>query len=82
MFREIVWKKYFTVYPRLNKYDPGGLQHHFFELLQNLWINNLQARRNRGSWGGGELEPPQIFAKFDLLPIDNYSKKKKVAKNI
>ena len=44
-----------------------------------LW----QARRNRGSgWGGrgGVLQPSQIFAKIDLLPIDNESKKKKVAK--
>ena len=43
-----------------------------------LW----QARRNRESgWGGGGvLQPSHIFAKIDLLPIDNESKKKKVAK--
>ena len=32
-----------------------------------------------GDWEG--LHPPNVFAKFDLLPIDNDSKKKKVAKN-
>ena len=47
-----------------------------------LW----QARRNRGSGRGGGgggrgvLQPSHIFAKIDLLPIDNDSKKKKVAK--
>ena len=33
--------------------------------------------------GGAAARPPpqlQIFAKVDLLPIDNYSEKKKVAK--
>ena len=30
--------------------------------------------------GGGVLQPSHIFAKIDLLPIDNESKKKKVAK--
>ena len=42
-----------------------------------------------GGWGGcggggAAARPPppqlQIFAKVDLLPIDNYSEKKKVAK--
>ena len=37
-----------------------------------------------GGWGGlrggGPPPPLQIFAKVDLLPIDNYSEKKKVAK--
>ena len=37
-----------------------------------------------GDLGGGEggvvLQPSHIFAKIDLLPIDNESKKKKVAK--
>ena len=35
-----------------------------------------------GGWGGLQPAPPplQIFAKVDLLPIDNYSEKKKVAK--
>ena len=37
-----------------------------------------QARRNQeGGWGGG-LQPPQIFAKADLLLIDNDRKKKKI----
>ena len=30
--------------------------------------------------GGGTPAPPKIFAKIDLLPIENDSKKKKVAK--
>ena len=30
----------------------------------------------------GGLQLSQIFSKFDLLPIDNYSENKKVAKNI
>ena len=38
----------------------------------------MQACRNRG--GLGELQPPQIFAKVGLLPIDNNSEKKKGAK--
>ena len=29
----------------------------------------------------GTLQPPQIFAKVDLLPIENNGEKKKVAKN-
>ena len=34
-----------------------------------------------GGWGGCSPPPPvQIFAKVDLLPIDNYSENKKVAK--
>ena len=35
-----------------------------------------------GGWAGLQPAPPplQIFAKVDLLPIDNYSEKKKVAK--
>ena len=33
-----------------------------------------------GGWGG--CSPPQIFAKVDLLPIDNYSEKKKIARKI
>ena len=33
-----------------------------------------------GGGGGGGLQPSLIFAKIDLLPIDNESKKKKVAK--
>ena len=37
----------------------------------------MQARRNRGGWGAAA---PQIFAKVDLLPIDNNSEKKKGAK--
>ena len=37
-----------------------------------------QARRNRGNWGGGAAAP-QIFAKADLLLIDNDSEKKKRA---
>ena len=37
-----------------------------------------QARRNMGGRGGeGGLQPPQISAKVELLPIDNYSEKKK-----
>ena len=35
---------------------------------------SLQARRNRGGGGG---VAPQIFAIFDILPIDNASEKKK-----
>ena len=39
-----------------------------------------------GGGGGGAAgpapPPPQIFVKYDLLPIDNYSEKKKVARNI
>ena len=34
-----------------------------------------------GGGGGGGLEHPKIFAKVDLLPIDNDKEKKKVAKN-
>ena len=33
-----------------------------------------------GGWGGCSRPPVQIFAKVDLLPIDNYSENKKVAK--
>ena len=33
-----------------------------------------------GDLGGGVLQPSHIFAKIDLLPIDNESKKKKAAK--
>ena len=33
-----------------------------------------------GGGGGRVLQPSHIFAKIDLLPIDNESKKKKVAK--
>ena len=35
---------------------------------------------NLGGGEGGVLQPSHIFAKIDLLPIDNESKKKKVAK--
>ena len=34
-----------------------------------------------GGWGEG-LHPPLGFAKVDLLPIDNCSKKKKMARKI
>ena len=30
--------------------------------------------------GGGGLQPPQVFSKIDLLPIDNDSEKKVVKK--
>ena len=50
--------------------------------LNQKWRQiHYQVRRNRGAWGGYSLHP-QIFAKFVLLPIDNDSEKKKVAKNI
>ena len=39
----------------------------------------MQARRN---WGAGGAAAPQIFAKVDLLPIDNYREKKKIARKI
>ena len=48
--------------------------------LKNL--KSWQARRNRGSWWAAAPPPTQIFAKFDLLPIGNYSEKKKVPKNV
>ena len=44
----------------------------------------LQARRHREvglrERGGEEGCPPNIFAKVDYLPTDNYSEKKKSAK--
>ena len=45
----------------------------------DIFKNTNQARKNRGLWGGG-LQPPQVFAKIDLLPIDNDSEKKVVKK--
>ena len=40
-----------------------------------LW----QARRNQvGGGGGGGLQAPLVFAKVDLLPIDNYREKEKI----
>ena len=48
-----------------------------------LYSGPLKPGEGEGELGGlGGCSPPQIFAKFDLLPIDNYSEKKKVAKNI
>ena len=44
---------------------------------QSIVLN--QARRNRRGLGVG-LQHPQIFAKVHLLPIDNNSEKKTVAK--
>ena len=53
------------------------------ELYLLMFEFYYQARRNRGGWGEAAAPPsPQIFAKFDLLPIDNDSEKKEVAKNI
>ena len=31
---------------------------------------------------GGRCSPPQIFTKGDLLPVDNYSEKEKIARKI
>ena len=41
----------------------------------------FQARKNREGWGRGVggCSPPQIFAKVDLLLIENDSEKKNVA---
>ena len=44
-------------------------------------IPRVQARRNRVDWGGeGGAAISQIFAKVDLLTIDNYSEKKNIVK--
>ena len=44
-------------------------------------IPRVQARRNRGVLGGGGgAAISQIFAKVDLLTIDNYSEKKNIVK--
>ena len=48
-----------------------------FKSQNNLRI--IKNGRNRGDWRGGVgLELPQIFAKVDLLTIDNDSDKKKI----
>ena len=68
------------VFPNSKKYTTQKK-----EIFVKLHQNKLdQARRNREGGGllGGGAAVPQIFAKFDLSPIDNYSEKKKVAKNI
>ena len=45
-------------------------------LSDALSIFQVHARRNRGAGG---LQPPQIFAKVDLLIIDIYREKEKIA---
>ena len=40
-------------------------------------FSGIQQKPAGGSWGG--CSPSQIFAKVDLLPIDNYSEKEKIA---
>ena len=42
-------------------------------------VTHIQTSRNRGGGGAGGLHPPQVFAKADLLLIDNDSEKKKIA---
>ena len=48
-----------------------------FILTTRINLISNQTHRNRGT---GKDPTPQIFAKVDLSPIDNYSQKKKVAK--
>ena len=47
-----------------------------------IWISSKTLTRpvKTGVCGGGGLQPPQVFAKMDLLPIDNDSEKKVVKK--
>ena len=49
--------------------------------LTNIFLIYCKPVETGGAEGGG-LQPPQIFAKADLLPIDNYSEKKKIARKI
>ena len=48
-------------------------------LSDALSIFQVRACRNRGEKGAEGLHPPQIFAKVDLLIIDIYREKEKIA---
>ena len=65
-------------------------QNHSFKQLQVQYLLGLNLSEKlifcrpveTGGLAGLQTTPPQIFTKFGLLPIDNYSEKKKVAKKI
>ena len=63
----------------------GSMEVHTFTqhlAFKIIYVVLIQARKNRGRTGGRGCSPPQIFAKVDLLPIDNCSEKKKIARKI
>ena len=50
--------------------------------MDKVSMSYLRPVKTGGAGGGRGPAAPQIFAKVDLLPIDNYSEKKKIARKI